>query len=96
MDNQNQENPVNAMTRKIGYLFVAVVVLLVVANLLSQQNSGRPEQRREDLLGRMQQSAGPWLERGEKVFDFAGGIFDAGAAYAEKTVESFNRQPNGE
>lgn len=96
MSNCPEDNSSNALLKKLAYPVLGAVALLVMANLLSSSSNGRPEAHRDDFVGRVQQTAEPWLERIESVSNTAGNIFDAGASYAERLTGSFNREPNGE
>ena len=95
MSHTTEDNPVKMLSLKLVYPIAAVVAFLVIANLLSRPDSGRPEQRPDDFLGRVEQAATPWLGRAEKASDVAGGFFDACTSCAGRLVESFNRQPDG-
>ena len=96
MSDHSEDNVSNSLVKKLTYPVLGVVALLVAANLLSSSSNSRPEQRRDDFLGRVQQTAEPWLGRAESASNTAGNIVDAVASSAERLTESFNRQPNGE
>ncbi len=96
MSNNSEGNATSNLLSKLAYPVLGVVALLVVANLLSSSSNSRPEKYRDDFLGRVQETAEPWMGRVESVSNTAGNIFDAGASYAEKLTGAFNREPNGE
>ncbi len=96
MSDHSEDNASNSLVKKLAYPVLGVVALLVVANLLSSSSSSRPEQRRDDFLGRAETIAEPWMHGAESGINAAGNIFDGIASSAESLTESFNRQPNGE
>ncbi len=96
MSDQSEDNASNKLIMKLAYPVLGVVALLVAANLLSSSSNSRPEQRRDDFLGRVERITEPWMVGAEKASNTAANIFEGIASSTERLTESFNRQPNGE
>ncbi|MEZ6082048.1 MAG: hypothetical protein R3C09_20405 [Pirellulaceae bacterium] len=96
MESESPNNPLSTLSPKLLYPFAALVGLLAIANIWGQSGKGGSEETRDDLLGRLQQTAEPWIDRMEKPVKAVGVVVDAGIGYTERVMESFDREPNGE